>query len=302
MPRGQRSRDQIEQPGATRNIPWKALVQLWSDAAGAPAHAADGAVVRAMVAIRNLIDARYSFLLFGMLDPPERVRDSLEPITGWRPCGFLRDPDEPPERIELRNSWIAKYQYVHDRGTQAFLRDAGVARVATHRAVAPPGTWKESPSRDLMERLGLSSRMIVAVPLAVTLEAYMGFDREPPATEFEEHAQQTALAAVKGLAPVLLRLARLQGLERGAPLTPREQSLLRALLTGASEKEVAEQVNMTWRSAHRRIADVYRKLGVTTRAELMACFLEGAAKARQPTPVRKRSRTRGDTGSFQGAQ
>lgn len=287
-----RNEESAEPQHERRDLPWEALARLWSDAATTPVHTAEIAIVHAMVAIRDLIESRYAVFMFGMREPEQRMRDSFESIQGWRPCGLIRDPEEPPERIAIRQQWTAERTYVNERSTYALMDSAGVARAATHRELAPPGTWESSPARDLLQRLGASSRLIAAIPLGPDLEAYMAFDREPPMPEFDERTKQTALAALEGLAPVLLRLARLYGFERGAPLTPRERSLLRALLTGASEKEIAARVDMTWRSAHRRIADIYRKIGVTTRAELMAYFLEGSTTETRPRVPPARSQVR----------
>lgn len=226
-----------------------------------------------MTSLRDLLEASHSFFLFGLLEPATRLRQSLRPILSWRPCCLLRDPDEPEERIAIRERWIAERDYVNDQGTFQLIATAGTPRAYTHRELAPPGTWEGSPACELLQRLGASSRLLVAVPLLPTLEPVMGFDRDAPDPPFGDREKQIAVTALSGLTPRFRQLARLWGLEEGKPLTERERELLCALLTGASEREVAEQVGITWRSAHARIAHIYRKLGVTTRAELMAQFL-----------------------------
>ena len=57
------------------------------------------------------------------------------------------------------------------------------------------------------------------------------------------------------------------------PLSPRERSVLQALLTGRAEKEIASELGLTTRSLHQYVVAVYRKLGVSSRARLMARFL-----------------------------
>jgi DNA-binding CsgD family transcriptional regulator len=55
-----------------------------------------------------------------------------------------------------------------------------------------------------------------------------------------------------------------------ARLSPRERDTLRLLLTGAPEKDVAERLGVSPHTAHHYVKAVYKKLGVTRRAELMA--------------------------------
>lgn len=265
--------------------PWSELTKLWRNAAQVPAYRVENAIVRAMTSLRDLIGGSYAFFLFGLLEPAPRLRRSLRQILSWRPCAILRDPDEPMERIAVRERWIAELDYVHDQGTFALIAGAGTPRAFTHRELAPPGTWEGSPSCRLLQRLGASSRLLVAVPLLPTLEAVMGFDRQSPSPPFEDREKRTAVTALSGLTPRLRQLARLYGLESGDPLTDREREILCALLTGAGEQQVAAQVGMTWRSAHARVAHIYRKLGVTTRAELMACFLKGASDDAESSPA-----------------
>ena len=56
-------------------------------------------------------------------------------------------------------------------------------------------------------------------------------------------------------------------------LPPRLEQTLRALLAGDAEKQVAARLGVSIHTAHDHIKDVYRKLGVTSRGELMTRFL-----------------------------
>lgn len=56
---------------------------------------------------------------------------------------------------------------------------------------------------------------------------------------------------------------------------PRTQAVLTALLAGKSEKEVATQLEMSVHTVHVHVKAIYKKLDVTSRAELMAKCLAG---------------------------
>ena len=58
-----------------------------------------------------------------------------------------------------------------------------------------------------------------------------------------------------------------------ADLPPRLQQALRALLSGDSEKQVARRLGVTPHTAHAYVKEIYRRVGVASRAELLGRFL-----------------------------
>jgi DNA-binding NarL/FixJ family response regulator len=68
--------------------------------------------------------------------------------------------------------------------------------------------------------------------------------------------------------------------ERGTPsasevtdLTPRLRETLDVVMTGASEKQIADQLGISPHTAHQYIQALFRAFGVTSRAQLMANVL-----------------------------
>jgi DNA-binding NarL/FixJ family response regulator len=60
---------------------------------------------------------------------------------------------------------------------------------------------------------------------------------------------------------------------RAAVLSPAEARLLRLLLKGWSEKEVAARLGVSPHTVHNHVKEIYRTMCVQSRAELMAaCF------------------------------
>ena len=53
-------------------------------------------------------------------------------------------------------------------------------------------------------------------------------------------------------------------------LTARQREVCAALATGASEAEAAKSLNLSYHTLHDHVKDLYRKLGVSSRAELIA--------------------------------
>jgi len=66
---------------------------------------------------------------------------------------------------------------------------------------------------------------------------------------------------------------------RGEPrLTPRERDVLRGLLQGASEKQVAAELGISPQTVHGRVKSIYLAYGVTSRSELLVkCLGRGSS-------------------------
>ena len=68
--------------------------------------------------------------------------------------------------------------------------------------------------------------------------------------------------------------ARLAAARRAAaapePLTEREQTVLRFLSSGLSEREIARELYLSFNTVHTHVKALYRKLGVSSRAEAVA--------------------------------
>ena len=63
--------------------------------------------------------------------------------------------------------------------------------------------------------------------------------------------------------------ARPRGARRsdGEPLTERERTILRFLGSGLTEREIARELFLSFNTVHSHVKSLYRKLGVSSRAE-----------------------------------
>jgi DNA-binding CsgD family transcriptional regulator len=65
-------------------------------------------------------------------------------------------------------------------------------------------------------------------------------------------------------------------------LNPRQRETLMHLCSGASEKEIANRIGRSRHTVHSYVKTIYRQLGVTSRAELVAMLI----RAESPTELR----------------
>jgi DNA-binding NarL/FixJ family response regulator len=63
-----------------------------------------------------------------------------------------------------------------------------------------------------------------------------------------------------------------------AELPPRLRRVFELLLTELSEKEIAAHTGLSYATTHQYVVEVYRRGGITSRAQLMARLLRPAAK------------------------
>ena len=75
------------------------------------------------------------------------------------------------------------------------------------------------------------------------------------------------MAAALDLADGLIALAPAVA---GEPLTERERTILRFLSSGLTEREIARELFVSYNTVHSHVKSLYRKLGVSSRAEAVA--------------------------------
>jgi DNA-binding NarL/FixJ family response regulator len=63
----------------------------------------------------------------------------------------------------------------------------------------------------------------------------------------------------------------------GIPFTPREKEIIQAVLAAQSNKAIADQLGISEQSVKNRLTQLYRKLGIHSRLELMKILLKDEA-------------------------
>jgi DNA-binding CsgD family transcriptional regulator len=118
--------------------------------------------------------------------------------------------------------------------------------------------------------------MWVGCPVNADVESGFIFDRLERSGKggFTADDQERAAFLLQGINWFHRRLVLSRGITAGrSPCTPAERKTLALLLTGKTEKEIADALGVSLHTTHARITTIYRKFGVKGRAELMALWL-----------------------------
>jgi DNA-binding NarL/FixJ family response regulator len=62
--------------------------------------------------------------------------------------------------------------------------------------------------------------------------------------------------------------------QQSAKLTPREVEVLRLVASGKADKEIASALRVSVRTVRYHVSNIFRKLNVSTRAQLMVIALK----------------------------
>ena len=147
-------------------------------------------------------------------------------------------------------------------------REVGEVHTAYGMALAAEGRREEALPE--LER-GVFLRRLWAQPLDLAdgLIALAPLAGEQSAALFDEAEALLARCPDPGVLPARLAAAR-RAATGPEPLTERELTVLRFLSSGLSEREIGRELYLSFNTVHSHVKSLYRKLGVSSRAEAVA--------------------------------
>lgn len=244
---------------------------LWDQLADIPAAEPEAALTLLLDELGQLIAGEQGFwFTLCRLSTHERS----DPMLGWRPGPAFHQQECAVTRRGQRQ---LSRDVSEGRPGECLLnniRTAGRFRASLIRERVSEA-YLDSPQfhANLTDR-GLSDSLAVISPVNEDTEVYVGFYRRIGQPAFSHQELDTVSYALRGLKwfqrQVLLTFG-LQLAER--PLTPTERRVMKQLLTGASEKQIAAQLGQRPQTTHNHVSSIYRKFNVNSRAELMALWI-----------------------------
>lgn len=253
---------------------WQRLEQLRRHLAEMPACELEQGISSVLELLAELCEASPGFVVLAKLD---RSAGDDDPLCGWRPVKmiFAEAMDEAARAAAQPDPEV----YLNDPLVAHVVRTAGKPRVYRDRALHEEFGWGETPTSRLLDSVGIVDRMVGVYPVDADTEVYVTIEavgREP----LSEAEADFYWAAIASMQRTLCDLARLYGLlDATKQLSPRERDILRYLLMGHAEKSIAQETGLTAAYTHQCVVQIFRKFGVSSRAALMALWINGSAKA-----------------------
>lgn len=159
---------------------------------------------------------------------------------------------------------------------RGLLDSVEVGEIHTARGVALAAQGRLEDALPELEH-GVMLRRVWAQPLDLVdglaalapVAAALG-DRERAAEILAEAGSLLAACPDPGALPDRVRAAGPGLVETGTDLTDRELVVLRLLTGGSSEREIGRELFLSFNTVHSHVKSIYRKLGVSSRADALA--------------------------------
>lgn len=247
------------------------VVRLWDELSDFDAAQADKACRHLMARLTDLLGARNAAWVGAM----RTGEDPSDPLHGWRVGALTYLHDEPVNTAavtELKTRWAKREVdpfsiYTAQGAGQNF-------RAFTMREVMA-AEWFDAPYyKSLYEARGIHDSVLALFPVNRDAESVFVLHGSPERGVFGPDDLALVARTLRGVKWFHRRLMLSHGLMvASSPLPPAERKVLAELLTGATEKEIAERLALAASTIHQYAASIYRKFGVKGRAGLMSLWL-----------------------------
>lgn len=147
--------------------------------------------------------------------------------------------------------------------------------------------WWASPTGKAWRAAGYDEFLMSAWPANQDEFNWIGFYRRIGWPPFEEQDRVVAHAVFSQSGWIRNDCATPGGCDQLALLSPRERQVLQLLLGGDSRKQVASKLSLSPHTVSDHLKEIYRKLGVATRGELLSKFIPGGTHAGEWASLRE---------------
>lgn len=243
---------------------------LWDRLADFDAAQVDAALIFLLEGLCELVSAQNADWI-GVV----RLADTNgDPAHGWRPpvVRFLCPTAKLVAAVKEQTRRIEQKQ-IHPVAEKMFDM-AGRFRACRLCDLLPPSWFGEAFYRSYYVDNGHVDAVYIAVPVNEDAESYFGVFRASGCPPFTERERDLLAYALRGIKWFHRRLLLSHGLLIAeTALTPAERQVLKSLLTGQTEKQIAAELGQSHHTTHGHVASIYRKFGVSNRPALTALWL-----------------------------
>lgn len=249
-----------------------AVSTLWRELAEFPASRPGEALDHCMERLAGIIGACNVSWMAAVREPDA---DPDDPMRGWG-AGDIVVLHDTDAYVRRHQATLDQFETeVVDPQSAAMVARAGTVRALLRAALVDDAAWERSwLYQEVLRPLGVEDRLVGSFPVSPTAESYFGLDRGPDDPPFDERAGDVLRLFLAGCPLFHEEQLRVRGVLDASPrLSPRETSVLKLLLTGLSERGMAEALGLSYHTTHQYVISVYRKFDVNSRSELTARWL-----------------------------
>jgi len=248
-----------------------AIHHLWDEMAELPASAPEVSLDKLFTAISALIDSRHGLWLSSL-----RLADDADhdPLLGWRARSVFFHGELPADQQAYTGAVKRLDKGIPDESTYNHVLRAGAFRATLLVDHVSEGFYSGDHYIHHYLGRGITDRLFVVMPVNEDVESYFMFDRLRDQPDFTAQDLETASYALRSLGWLNRQIHLSYGqLMADAPLTPTERGVLKHMLAGSAEKNIAEAMGQSPHTTHQYVKTLFRKFNVRSRAELTALWL-----------------------------
>lgn len=258
-------------PSQLNHRDWLAIAKLWGELAEIGLADIDVAMLHLRRRIRELVGVDRGFItVHRQLAAPEDDK-----LLGYRPVLHKSYGPDHRRLDGLADNWMAhEPNFVEDPVIRKVVQNHGRRRTDIQRQTVDKRTFEGSSLRRLFNISEVEDRIGSTLPIMNGFEVTFGFDRAFGSGVFREYDRLTIATIIGGVMPLTRAYLRSYGVMPGqTSLSGRQREVLRYLLGPLSEKEIADRLDLSTGYLHQVVVQVFRRLGVRSRAELMALWI-----------------------------
>lgn len=254
------------------------VFKLWDELSEFGADKSDMALNHCLARISDLLRADNAFWA-GSVRVVKEDDPRLDSTLGWR-VGATHLPYVDAAALQLRKLALQRLdENKINEATAKIVAGAGEFRAYTLEsgALLNVDAFKETEHYDIFFRqAGVADRIWVITPVSEEVESYFCFDTCEKGRCFTQGELELTSQILRGVKWFHRQLILSHGLGICLEtLTPSERRVKQCLLSGISEKEIAEQLSLSSGTVHQYAVRIYRKFGVKGRTEFMSLWLHG---------------------------
>lgn len=258
-----------------------AVFGLWSELSKFGVHESDLALRLCLERVGEWLDAQNAFWVGTVrIQGDNGVRGTIDILSGWR-IRALQPMRPQYHDIPFIRKLVKIIFSKMDPGAAMVALAAGGGQFRAYRLqsgeLVDLDAFQQTDHYDRFYRKrGIADRIWVAFPVSADTESIFCFDRMGETQPFDGDDLALASFALRGIHWFHRQLLLSRGLGLCAePLTSAERRVIKGLLTGASEREIGYDLNLSPGTVHQYATRVYRKFGVRGRTEFTALWLGG---------------------------